>query len=81
MPPERMRSVGQQVVVVEAGKWFEQVVGGQHVVEEPVDAQHAAQIELGRFVGEVRSVESQFVGGLAVGYGTALERWTSSGRW
>ncbi len=35
--PERTRFVGRQVVVVEAGRWFAQVVGEQSVVEEPVD--------------------------------------------
>ena len=88
--PERMRSVGRQVVVVEAGRWFEQVAGGQPVVEEPVDGQRAVQIELGRFVGEMRSVESQFVEELvveglveesAVGWRAVSERWTRSGRW
>ncbi len=58
-------------------------------MKEPVVGRLVVQTELGRFVGVVRSVESQFVEVLAVGEfveesavggRAAFERWTRFGR-
>ncbi len=67
--------------MVEAGRWFEQVVEGQSVGEELVDGQRVVQIELGRFVGEVRLVESQFVAEPVVGRVVVFEQWAGFGWW
>ena len=56
-------SVGRWAVgfEVEVGRQFEQAVGGQSAVEEPVVGRSVGQIELGRFVEVALSVESLFV--------------------
>ena len=50
-------------------------------MKEPVVGRSVAQVVFGRFVGVVRSVESLFVGELAVGCWAVFERRTRFGRW
>ena len=65
--PGRTWAVERQVVEAGVGRQVEPAVGRQSAAKEPVVGGSVVLIVLGRFVGVVRSVESQFVGVLAVG--------------
>ena len=65
--PGRKWAVERQVVEAGVGRQVEPAVGRQSAVREPVVGRSEARIVLDRVVGVVRSVESQFVGVLAVG--------------